>query len=240
MVKDMRVPLDESKIISFFAVWYDQTNAPYIRQYAAREIVVALLPYMNPPRRAAAFLGPQRVEEMKQEIWAKLFDPVKRVMVCVDPKALTAYVRRAVANEAVDAIRYRDRRPEDAVAGDVLDGLPTREAADSGAELAERAAELQGFAARLASLKVDDRLAILLTIAPDRIADEDWREVARRHAVPPAPPDRPLDYDEASRLIWPEEEEDSAARRRRMDRIRNRIRVASKQLRDARTGRDEA
>lgn len=234
------MPLDASKIISLFAAWYDQTNAPYIRQHSAREIVAALLPYMDPPRRAAAFLGAQRVEEMKQEIWAKLFDPVKRVMVCVEQEALIAYVRRTVANEAIDAIRYRDRRPEDAVTDDVLDELPTPEAAGSGVEFAERAAELQGFAGRLAWLKVDDRLAILLTIAPDRIADEDWREVARRHAVPPALPDRPLDYDKASRLLWPEKEEDSAARRRRMDRIRNRIRVASKQLRDAQTGRDEA
>lgn len=233
--------MSPAEVKALFEVWYDQTRAPSTRQDAARSIVAALLPFMDPPRRASRFLGDQRVAEVKQEVWAKLFDNVKRVMADVEPEAVIAYLRRAVANEAIDAIRHRDRRPEDAVADDVFEQLPIPEATHSGSEIAERAAELHGFAARLASLKVDDRLAILLTIAPDRIPSEDWREVESRHTELPALPERPLDYDEASRLLWPPPaEEDAAARRRRMDRIRNRIRVASKQLRDARAGEDEA
>ena len=74
---------------------------------------------------------------------------------------------------------------------------------------AERALAIAG------SLTGKGRLAVLLLVRPDRIAEEDWQRLIED--LPPPPPERPdepVDKETASRWLYPPRGPETAAQRR--------------------------
>lgn len=220
---------DASEVHRLFMVWYDVGQSPTVRQKAVRECMVLLAPLFQVPYRLARVLGPERVQELQQEVCVRLFDPEKRRMARVEPEKAIAYVRRALANEAISALRVLSRRREVLVGDEALerslhaagstDGNPTREG------------EFGEFTTKMSEIDVEDRVGLLLTLAPERIPPEDWEAVTGGRQPPPKRPHVPLDYEGASRILWPPTEpEGRVARRRRLDRIRQRLRRAVEAL----------
>lgn len=205
-----------------FMVWYDLNQPQTIRQEAVRSCMALLAPFFHPPFRLARVLGPSRVEELQQEVCARLFDPERRRMANVQPAKALGYVRRALRNEAISALRKLRGSREDLVGDEALDRARHATGDDDGNPTRE--GEFAEFTTKMAELSVDDRVGMLLTLSPDRIPNADWDEVTRGREPPPTRPPAPLDYEEASRILWPPRDPESPeAARKRRDRFRKRI-----------------
>lgn len=148
-------------------------------------------------------------------------------MAGVEPAAAIGYVRTSLENAARDALRKLRRNREDLVGDDALDRARHAETDNDARGSPTREGEFAEFAAKMSAIDVEDRVGLLLTLAPDRIPPADWDAVTRDRQSPPMRPRVPLDYDGASRILWPPKDpEDPGDRRRRLNRISTRLRRA--------------
>lgn len=219
--------VDASELHRLFMVWYDQDRPPTVRQNAVRGCMALLDPFLHPPARLARVLGPERVEELRQEVCARLFDPESRRLARVDPAATIGYVRKALKNAALDALLKLRRSREDLIGDEALDRARHVRADAEALGNPTCEGEFAEFTAKMSEIDVEDRVGLLLTLSPDRIPNADWNAVIRGREPPPARPHVPLDYEGASRILWPPAEpEGQVARRKRLDRFRTRLRRA--------------
>ena len=216
-----------SELHRLFKVWYDLDKPPTVREDAARQCMTLLAPLFQMPFRVTRKLGPERVLELQQEVCARLFDPEKRRLAGVEPEAAVGYVRRALKYATIDAIRRLSRCREDLIGDEALERAVEDQTDDAARANPTREGEFEEFAAKMSTIDVKDRVGLLLTLAPDRIPNADWEAVVGGRLQLPARPREALDYDGASRILWPPAEpEDPDARRQRMDRFRKRLRRA--------------
>lgn len=202
--------------------WYERGD-----RAAGSRLVEALRPRVALPASFARAVGAPEAEEIEQDALVRLLDRDRRVLIeARDPFAFAATIAR---NLARDALRRHRRRGDLAESREPVENeaSPTAETEDGSASFdARRALNL------LDALGDDARLAVFLVHAPDRIPEADWAIVEGRQTTGTVHrPDRPLDRDEASSLLWPPPlPETQPARRRRLERIRKVLSRAYAQL----------
>jgi DNA-directed RNA polymerase specialized sigma24 family protein len=159
-------------------------------------------------------LGGPAADEIRQDVLARLLNrPDGPLRGAQFPVAFTKTVWRRELASAIRKWGPRTAR-EDEVRQHALLHAEVDEVSAVEASLdAERAIRIA------AGLPLGGRLAVLLTVRPDRISDADWSELVR--TFPPPPPTRPtraLEREEASLLVFPPEgQEDGRQRNQRLN-----------------------
>ena len=161
------------------------------------------------PPEAVEVLGNGAVDEIRQDVLARLLD--RQSGKLRDVPAPVAYARAAWRHDLVTAIRkWGPRLPRESEVEDHLRQMGPRPAVE-----AVEARIDTDRAVRIAeSLTGKGRLAVLLTTRPDRISDDEWSALVA--TLPPPPPPRPhaaLDREAASRLLYPQQGPETAPQR---------------------------
>ncbi len=169
---------------------------------------------LRPPREVVKALGNGAVDEVRQEVLAKLLAPDRgKLRDATSPVGLAL---KAWQNDLRTELRKWGRRatPSPEVVGHFRQAVER-----PGAEAVEVRMDAKRAVEVAAELEGKGRLAVLLTTHPDRIADSDWAALAA--SLPPPPPTRPrtaMDRDEASKLLYPPRApETNAARYQRLN-----------------------
>jgi len=179
-------------------------------ELALARVQVALVAAMYAPSTAIDALGLQAVEDVRGEVVAKLLSGGATKLRGADNPL--AYARRAWRNALTSELRKwgpRQRRESEVRQHEQLrHSEPSHRRAEVHMD-AERALAIAG------SLTGKGRLAVLLLVRPDRIAEEDWQLLIED--LPPPPPERPdepVDKETASRWLYPPRGLETAAQRR--------------------------
>jgi len=179
-------------------------------ELALARVQAALVAAMYAPAPAIDALGLQAVEDVRGEVVAKLLSISATKLRSADNPL--AYARRAWRNALTSELRKwgpRQRRENEVRQHEQLHhSEPSHRRAEVHMD-AQRALAVAG------SLTGKGRLAVLLLVRPDRIAEEDWQRLVED--LPPPPPERPdepVDKETASRWLYPPRGPETAAERR--------------------------
>ena len=169
-----------------------------------------LLHNLSPPPSAIAAIGIAELDEIRQEVLIKLLDRTAGKLHTAD-KPL-AYARKAFHRAIISRLRtWSSRRDK---MSEIHQNQQAWRAAPSHEEV-DRLLDLGRALAQVENLEGKGRLALLLTIRPDRLTDEAWQEVTAMLPPPPPPkPVVPISREKASRLLFPPLEEETAAQER--------------------------
>ncbi|MFL5357604.1 hypothetical protein [Archangium sp.] len=158
------------------------------------------------PQGVVRALGHAEVENIRVEVLEYLLigepPPLLRAR---QPRAFARVTFKSRLWDALRRLKQRSvtRRPE--IATTLAERTHAHPSPDLDAQLDE-AQQLQRILDVLRGLRLEERAALLLLHAPDRLSHEDWEALARRH--PPPPPTRPTDILERkaiARLVFPSE-----------------------------------
>jgi len=142
-------------------------------------------------------IGEADAEDVRQDVLMRLLDQRQGKLRGVDTPS--TYAQATLRREAQSRLRVMQRR-EAIATRRALAAPPSADALEVEPALVRR---LDSLRAVLAGLDDERRMAVLLTIAPERLSDEDWKVIVARH--PPPPPSRPaypLDRTAASLLLY--------------------------------------
>lgn len=121
--------------------------------------------------------GPANVEILNDALQNFLEGLLKKPLPCL-PENPRAYLRRALRNRCIDLLRKQQRRSEVPIQEDQGRESPANEPpADHGMERHEDAAQLR---AALATLAIQDRVALKLVDAPELLDTQELRWLGER------------------------------------------------------------
>ncbi|MBN8227030.1 hypothetical protein JYK02_05840 [Corallococcus macrosporus] len=149
-------------------------------------------------------LGLLEAEEVRAEVIEKLLLGDKPpLLVAAQPRALA---RRSLHNAFIVALRNQRRQLGVQVPGQaqVVAEHTHGSSAPKPDELLDEKRLLDRVVRAMETLRLEERAALLLLHAPDRLTEEDWRTVAERH--PPPVPLRPgdvLEREDIAALLFP-------------------------------------
>lgn len=183
---------------------------------ALRRVVRDLEPCLRPSSGLLRVISRAELDELRSETLCRLLLGDQKLRQARNARAIA---RKAFERDCLSFLRRRIRR--DRLAKDEgrqslwsSSTIDPRGDLDDGLDLATalRVAEQLDF---------QQRLAVLLRIAPDRIGDRDWALVVERHEANPTRPLSAVDGDRGSTLLFaPASSESKTERRDRIERFR--------------------
>lgn len=153
---------------------------------------------LQPPREVIDGLGSGEIDEIRQDVLARLLDRANGNLC--DAQSPLAYARTVFRRDLTNALTKWDARGarEIEVSNHLHRLAPTPEVDRVDARLDAEAA--LDVASRLEG---KGRLAVLLTTRPSLIQEDEWAELVKDHPPPrPKRPRTPLDREEASLLLY--------------------------------------
>ncbi|HEX5749496.1 MAG TPA: hypothetical protein VFZ09_24925 [Archangium sp.] len=174
-------------------------------------------------------LGQAVAEDMRMQVVETLLlkDPA-RLSQASSPRG---YARAVLANKYRDELRAKSRQALWAHTGRAAEAATAlhSQAEPDATTLLEREQRMMVLLHVLEALRLEERVALLLLYAPDRVTPEDWNTVGQRH--PPPPPSRPaetLDRSAIAHLLFPGEPPETAR-----ERVTKLIQRTERKLREA-------
>ncbi|HZH75401.1 MAG TPA: hypothetical protein VEY88_05165 [Archangium sp.] len=222
--------MDDTALFQKLEEWSTTGEAQALR--SVLDLLLFWLPIRQPIRLA---LGEWKAEEVRMEVIEELL--LKQREKFARARSPRGYARTVLANRYRDELRQlalQERWTREGLYADAAAAFHSEPRPDVLTGL-EREQHLRALLEVLAELRLEERVALLLLYAPERVSPADWSDVGLRH--PPPPPPRPSaesNRGTIAHLLFPNEPPERAR-----DRVTQLIRRTKLKLREALAHADE-
>ncbi|REG30843.1 hypothetical protein ATI61_106313 [Archangium gephyra] len=191
--------MEEHAVMRLFERWHRHGD-----EQALQEGLPWLERWLLLPPDIVRVLGQEAAEEIRAQVIEKLL--LEKQSALFKAEQPRAFARATLKHRLLDALRRQARMPDVHEPG-VAEDLAAETLAHSVPDVVTRLHEAQlwqRLVQAVGSLRLEERVALLLLHAPDRLLEEDWRELEGRHRPPrPFRPADAISRDDIAALLFP-------------------------------------